>query len=139
MAMCAWVLSAPTLSVPKECAARMLCESYLNNRKQDWQRSLQAFTPFLCFDVTRAAPQKPHFCGTGTGKAFSKSARVAAVELLLTLTSSSSFLLCLAPAGATLLPLPAPLAATFFGQSRAICPFSPQWRHRRANGQSAFT
>merc|ERR1719498_1000358 len=130
MAMCAWVLSAPTLSVPKECAARMLRESYLNNRKQDWQRSLQAFTPFLCFGVTRAAPQKPHFSGagtsTGTGKAFSKSACVAAVELLLTLTSSSSFLLCLAPAGATLPPLPAPLEATFFGQSRAICPFSLQ-------------
>merc|ERR1719498_2025130 len=128
MAMCAWVLSAPTLSVPKECAARMLRENYLNNRKQDWQRSLQAFTPFLCFGVTRAAPQKPHFSGTGagTGRPFSKSARVAAVELLLTLTSSSSFLLCLAPAGATLLPLPAPLAATFFGQSRAICPFSLQ-------------
>merc|ERR1711908_207517 len=49
----------------------------LNNRKQDWQRSLQAFTPLLNFGVTLAAPQKSHFAA---GEAFSRSARAATVE-----------------------------------------------------------
>merc|ERR1712039_449087 len=97
-------------------SAREAIYCALKGRKQDWQRSLHIFTPFLNFASVRLAPQKPHL---GASATLIKSAREAIVDTLRTLTLSSSAALL----ELVLLGVAVTLAC---GQSRARCPASPQ-------------